>query len=69
MPPSSPPAPAASALAFPPMSSDRLGRAGIADAADLGLCTYPPENRFFSFRRTTHRGEADYGRQISAISS
>ena len=46
---------------------DRLARAGIADAADLGLCTYPPENRFFSFRRTTHRGEADYGRQISAI--
>jgi hypothetical protein len=46
---------------------DRLARTGIADATDLGLCTYPPENRFFSFRRTTHRGEADYGRQISAI--
>ncbi len=46
---------------------DRLARAGIADAADLGLCTYPPENRFFSFRRTTHRGEPDYGRQISVI--
>ena len=46
---------------------DRLARAGIADAADLRLCTYPPENRFFSFRRTTHRGEGDYGRQISAI--
>jgi hypothetical protein len=45
----------------------RLARAGIANAADLGLCTYPPENRFFSFRRTTHRGEPDYGRQISAI--
>ena len=25
------------------------------------------ESDFFSFRRTTHRGEADYGRQISAI--
>ena len=45
----------------------RLAGAGIADIADLGLCTYPPENGFFSFRRTNHRGEADYGRQISAI--
>jgi hypothetical protein len=45
----------------------RLARAGIGNAADLGLCTYPPENRFFSFRRTTHRCEPDYGRQISAI--
>ena len=38
-----------------------------ADIARSGLCTYPPENGFFSFRRTTHRGEADYGREISAI--
>jgi copper oxidase (laccase) domain-containing protein len=33
----------------------------------LGICTYPAENGFFSFRRTTHAGEPDYGRQISAI--
>jgi copper oxidase (laccase) domain-containing protein len=33
----------------------------------LAVCTYPPENGFFSFRRTTHAGEPDYGRQISAI--
>ena len=45
----------------------RLTQAGIGDIADLGLCTYPAENGFFSFRRTTHRGEGDYGRQISAI--
>jgi polyphenol oxidase len=45
----------------------RLAGAGIGGSADLGLCTYPPENGFFSFRRTTHRGEPDYGRQISAI--
>lgn len=31
-------------------------------------CTYADEDRFFSYRRTTHRKEADYGRQISAIS-
>ena len=42
------------------------GRAS-ATSRDLALCTYPPENGFFSFRRTTHRGEADYGREISAI--
>jgi YfiH family protein len=46
----------------------RLGAAGIGQAASLGLCTYSDEARFFSYRRTTHRGEADYGRLISGIS-
>jgi YfiH family protein len=46
-------------------AAGRLAQAGIV--ARLGLCTYPPENGFFSFRRATHRGEADYGREISAI--
>jgi YfiH family protein len=44
----------------------RLRRAGI-DAAHTGHCTYADEDRFFSYRRTTHRREPDYGRQISAI--
>ncbi|MEM6618577.1 MAG: peptidoglycan editing factor PgeF [Pseudomonadota bacterium] len=44
----------------------RLRDAG-ADAEWLGHCTYLDEGRFFSYRRTTHRGEADYGRLISAI--
>ncbi len=44
----------------------RLTAAGVA-AANLALCTYAEPERFFSFRRTTHRGEADYGRQLSAI--
>ena len=30
-------------------------------------CTYADEKRFFSYRRATHRNEADYGRQIAAI--
>jgi YfiH family protein len=47
--------------------ADRLARAGLSDIAKLGLCTYPPTNGFFSFRRTTHRGESDYGREISVI--
>ena len=45
----------------------RLSRAGIEQIEDLGLCTYADTARFFSFRRTTHRGEADYGRHVNAI--
>lgn len=45
----------------------RLGAAGIGLVADLGLCTYSDPERFYSYRRTTHRGEPDYGRLISAI--
>jgi hypothetical protein len=45
----------------------RLTAAGVATVEPLGICTYPPENGFFSFRRTTHAGEPDYGRQISVI--
>jgi YfiH family protein len=48
------------------MTVDRLIKAGVT-AQNLGLCTYPDEERFFSYRRTTHRSEPDYGRQISAI--
>ena len=45
---------------------DRLRKAGV-EAHWLGRCTYAEEDLFYSFRRTTHRGEPDYGRQISAI--
>jgi YfiH family protein len=45
----------------------RLTRAGIGQVGRLGLDTYPDAERFFSFRRATHRGEAAYGRQISLI--
>ena len=47
---------------------DRLGRAGIAAVHNLALCTYSDEKRFFSYRRSTHRGEPDYGRLLAAIS-
>lgn len=33
----------------------------------LDICTYQNEADFFSYRRTTHRREADYGRQLSAL--
>jgi copper oxidase (laccase) domain-containing protein len=45
----------------------RLAAAGIGEFASLDLCTYADEERFYSYRRTTHRGEPDYGRLISAI--
>jgi len=45
----------------------RLHAGGVGRVEALGLDTYADETRFFSYRRATHRGEADYGRQISLI--
>lgn len=45
---------------------NRLKGFGIS-ASWTGHCTYSDEDLFFSYRRTTHRAEPDYGRQISAI--
>ena len=45
----------------------RAKRARVGAFVDLGLDTYADEARFFSYRRKTHRGEADYGRLVSAI--
>ena len=47
--------------------AERAGRAGIGAFEDLALDTYADEQRFFSYRRATHRQEPDYGRLISAI--
>ena len=45
----------------------RIAAAGIRRAEALGLDTYADPDRFFSYRRATHKGEADYGRQLSLI--
>lgn len=45
----------------------RCAAAKIAEFRDLGLDTYTDEARFYSYRRTTHRGELDYGRLVAAI--
>lgn len=45
----------------------RLTRAGVSRVERLGLDTYAEPDRFFSYRRARHRGEAAYGRQISLI--
>ena len=45
----------------------RLAAAGLSRVEDLGHCTYADAARFFSYRRSTHRNEGDYGRHINAI--
>jgi len=45
----------------------RLIAAGIEQVEALHLDTYAEPDRFYSYRRSTHRGEADYGRQVSLI--
>lgn len=45
----------------------QLAAAGLDTVENCTVCTYSDEARLFSYRRATHRGEPDYGRQISAI--
>ena len=52
---------------LPAFGLHRLRRAGIGQAEWCGHCTYSDEARFFSYRRSVHQKEADYGRLISAI--
>ena len=52
---------------LPGFIGHRLRGAGVGRFVDLALDTYADETRFFSYRRATHRGEADYGRLVSAI--
>jgi polyphenol oxidase len=47
--------------------AERLAMAGVGSVTTLGADTYANEERFYSFRRATHRGESDYGRDLSAI--
>ncbi len=45
----------------------RLERARVGHFEDLGLDTYADEARFFSYRRSVHRKEADYGKLVAAL--
>jgi YfiH family protein len=45
----------------------RLEGAKVGSIDDLGIDTYADEARCFSYRRSVHRGEPDYGRLINAI--
>ena len=46
---------------------DHMQSFGVGLAVDLALCTYSDSELFFSYRRTTHIEEKDYGRLISTI--
>lgn len=48
------------------LTLDRLRACGV-QAEMVSDCTYADEDAWFSYRRSTHRNEPDYGRQISAI--
>jgi purine-nucleoside/S-methyl-5'-thioadenosine phosphorylase / adenosine deaminase len=52
---------------LPGFVEGRLAAAGLAEIERQSPCTYENESIFFSFRRSQHRKEADYGRQIAAI--
>jgi hypothetical protein len=45
----------------------RLDDAGITEVEALSACTYARLGDFYSFRRATHAGEKDYGREVSAV--
>lgn len=52
---------------LPGFGLSRLRAAGVGHAEWTRHCTYSDSDRFFSYRRTTHAKEADYGRLIAAI--
>ncbi len=53
---------------LPSYITSRLKRAGVKSVSWTGADTFANEPAYFSYRRTTHRGEPDYGRQVSVIS-
>lgn len=52
---------------LPGFGLNRLRAAGVGHAEWTHHCTFSDAQRFYSYRRTTHAKEADYGRLISAI--
>jgi YfiH family protein len=52
---------------LPGYLAHRLRSEGAGQVIDLARCTFSDEDSFFSYRRSTHRSQRDYGRQISAI--
>ena len=52
---------------LPSFALHRLRQAGIQDCNWTGHCTFSDPSRFFSYRRSTHAKEVDYGRLISVI--
>lgn len=52
---------------LPGFGLHRLREAGVDQVRWIGHCTYSDPDRFYSYRRSVHQAEADYGRLIAAI--
>ena len=52
---------------LPGFIASRLEQSGIGHFEDIGICTYSDPGRFYSYRRSVHRAEPDYGRHVNAI--
>jgi YfiH family protein len=52
---------------LPGFVAHQLRAAGVGTVDAAAPDTYAERERWFSYRRTTHAGEADYGRQLSII--
>ncbi len=52
---------------LPGFVAARIEQSGIGLFEDLELCTYADEDRFYSYRRSVHRAEPDYGRHVNAV--
>lgn len=52
---------------LPSFCLHQLRKAGVGHAEWTGHCTYSDPDRFYSYRRTCHQKEADYGRLISVV--
>jgi YfiH family protein len=52
---------------LPGFVAARIARSGVGFFEDLQLCTYADAERFYSYRRSVHRAEPDYGRHVNAI--
>ena len=52
---------------LPGYGLERIRRAGVGTVEWLGICTYADPQRFFSYRRSCHLGQPDFGLLISAI--
>ena len=52
---------------LPGFIASRLEQSGVGSFEDIGICTYADPERFYSYRRSVHRSEPDYGRHVNAI--
>ena len=52
---------------LPRFGLSRLHAVGITNCEWVEECTYSAPEKYYSYRRATHKGETDYGRMISVI--